>query len=74
MNTIRIIDGHYNEKFTVPDGGMISIDGKRYRCRYLNGMNFELIGLDFNSRDIYHISQFGRDIIDRGRDVKRVED
>jgi hypothetical protein len=66
MNTIRIIDGHYNEKFTVPDGGLISIDGKRYRLRYLNDMNFELIALDFEQRDVFHISQFGRNIIDRG--------
>jgi hypothetical protein len=44
MNFIKIIDGHYNEKFSVSDGGIITIDGKPYRCRYLNDMKFELTG------------------------------
>lgn len=61
---IRIIDGRYNPKFTVPDGGFITVDGKPYRLEYIDETHFLTEGCYF------HICDFGERVIDRGRDVR----
>jgi len=60
---IRFIDPNYNLKFTVPDGGKITInystgDCREYRCRYIDDYHVE-VG-DF----LYHICEFA-ELIDR---------
>jgi hypothetical protein len=65
---IRIIDGHYNEKFRIPDGGFISVDGKHYQLHYLDETHFYVKG-----SGCWHICQFGECVIDRGQDVRKVE-
>ena len=62
--TIRIIDGRYNEKFRVQDGGFITVDGQPYQLRYLDETHFEVCGR------CWHICQFGERVIDRGRNVQ----
>ena len=62
--TIRIIDGRYNEQFKVPDGGHITVDGKPYQVHFLDETHFEINGT------CYHICQFGKLVIDRGRNVR----
>lgn len=64
IKMIRIIDGQYNEKFCVADGGFITVDGKPYQLRYLDETHFETCGR------CWHICQFGEQVIDRGRDVQ----
>lgn len=62
--TIRIIDGQYNEKFRVQDGGFITVDGEPYQLHYCDETHFR-IGSTY-----YHICQFGERVIDRGRNVQ----
>lgn len=61
---IRIIDGQYNEKFRVADGGYINVDGKPYQVHYCDETHFRI------GSTHYHICQFGERVIDRGRDVR----
>ena len=64
---IRIVDGSYNEKFRVPDGGHICIDGLVYQVRYIDEAHFAI-----GSR-YWHICQFGELVVDKGRDVRKLE-
>jgi hypothetical protein len=64
---IRIIDGSYNEKFRLPDGGHLSIDGEIYQARYIDEAHFAI-----GSR-YWHICQFGECVIDKGAKVKKLE-
>jgi hypothetical protein len=66
---IRIIDGSYNEKFRVPDGGYITVDGKPYQLHYLDETHFSIKG-----SGCWHICQFGERVIDRGQDVRKMEE
>lgn len=61
---IKIIDGAYNEKFKVPDGGHIMVNGKIYPIQYVDETHFRISGRCF------HIHEFGRKVIDRGQDVQ----
>lgn len=61
---IRIIDGAYNEKFKIPDGGRITVNGKLYQLEYLDEIHFRIAGRCF------HICEFGKKIIDKGGDVR----
>jgi hypothetical protein len=64
---IRIIDGNYNEKFQVEDGGHISIDGSVYQLRYVDETHFSI-------RDKYwHCCEFGELVVDKGRDVRKFD-
>jgi hypothetical protein len=65
---IRIIDGHYHEKFRVPDGGYITVDGKPYQLHYLDETHFYVKG-----SGCWHICQFGERVIDMGQDVRKME-
>jgi hypothetical protein len=64
---VRIIDGSYIEKFRLPDGGHISIDGEIYQVRYVDETHFA-IGSKY-----WHICQFGELVVDKGHDVQKVE-
>ena len=64
---IRIIDGSYNPQFTVQDGGWISVDGKPYQVRYIDETHFQIDG------QYFHICQFGENVIDKGRVVRKME-
>ena len=57
---------HYNLQFLL-EGGYISVDGKPYHVRYLDETHFDIAGT------CYHICQFGERVIDRGRDVRKME-
>ena len=61
---IRIIDSRYNLKFTVPDGGCITIDGVPYKLEYVDETHF------YTQGQHCHIWDFGANFIDRGRDVR----
>ncbi|MDR2668395.1 MAG: hypothetical protein LBC14_00405 [Desulfovibrio sp.] len=65
---IRIIDGSYNEKFCVPDGGYITVDGTPYQLHYVDETHFSINGTYWN------ICQFGERVVDRGRDVRKMEE
>ena len=64
---IRIIDGSYNNLFTVPDGGWIDVDGREYQLHYLDETHFRAGGRS------WHICEFGQRVIDRGAVVKPLE-
>jgi hypothetical protein len=68
---IRIIDGHYNEKFRLPDGGFISVDGKPYQLHYLDETHFAVNAV--NGR-CWHICEFGERVVDQGREVRKFEE
>jgi len=68
---IRFIDPNYNLKFTIPDGGKITInfstgDSREYRCRYIDDYHTE-VG-DF----LYHICEFAELMDHNGHEVKPV--
>jgi hypothetical protein len=65
--TIRIIDGRYNLKFTVQDGGQIRVNGKPYKVHYLDETHFQIGGT------CYHICEFGEKAIDRGAVVEKMD-
>jgi hypothetical protein len=65
--TIRIIDGHYHDKFRVADGGYIKVNGKMYQLNYLDETHFSV-----NGGRCWHICEFGERVIDQGADVQAV--
>lgn len=71
---IRIIDGHYNLRFTVKDGGRIRVDGKPYRLHYCDETHFRAENMETGrSAGVFHICQFGETVIDRGSVVTKIE-
>ncbi len=72
---IRIIDGHYNLRFTVEDGGRINVDGKPYRLHYCDETHFKAENVETGkSAGFFHICQFGETVIDRGCVVTKIEE
>ncbi len=72
---IRIIDGRYNLRFTVEDGGRISVDGKAYRLHYCDETHFRAENVETGkSAGFFHICQFGETVIDRGCVVTKIEE
>jgi len=66
---IRFIDQHYNELFTIPDGGSIVVthpDGNQYIgvCKYLDATHFDMNG------SCYHQMQFTEMLERRGAKVE----
>lgn len=65
-NTIRIIDGRYNDLFEIEDGSFILVDGKKYQLRYLDPTHFKVVG-----GWSYHICEFGERVVDKGAKVEK---
>lgn len=61
---IRIIDGHYNLQFTIPDVAFITVDGKAHQIHYIDETHFKIAG------QYFHICQFGEQTIDLGVEVR----
>lgn len=73
--TIRIIDGQYNLRFTIEDGGRISVDGKPYRLHYCDETHFRAEDVETGKNaGFFHICQFGEKVIDRGCAVTKIEE
>ncbi len=73
--TIRIIDGRYNLRFTVEDGGLIIVDSKPYRLHYADETHFKAENVETGkSAGFFHICQFGETVIDRGCVVTKIEE
>jgi hypothetical protein len=64
--TIRIIDGRYNPIFTIQDGEWLTVDDKAYQVRYIDETHFQIDG------QYFHICQFGENVVDQGRIVKKM--
>ena len=72
--TIRIIDGRYNLKFTVRDGGQIRAEGKLWTLHYLDETHFRIVGPSQVAGICYHICEFGEKVIDRGVIVEKLDE
>jgi hypothetical protein len=64
---IRIVDGEYNTKLLVDEGSFIRVNGKLHRVHYVDDYNFKI------DNAYWHISQFGKNVIDAGCSVEKIE-
>jgi riboflavin synthase alpha subunit len=72
---IRIINGRYEEQFTVPDGGSITVDGVQYRLHYIDETHFQATNVETGrNANYFHICQFGQLVIDQGQEVLPVKE
>ncbi len=72
---IRIIDGRYNLRFTVEDGGLITVDSKPYRLHYADETHFRAVdAATGRSAGFFHICEFGERVIDQGRVVAKMDE